>query len=923
MLPPHLSLTLAYLISGKCGLMLAVPPGYASGIFPPAGLAVSAMLIGGRRTLPACFAGAFLLNIWTGYSANHQLDLDGVAAALVIAIGSTVQAALGGWALRRAVGYPAPLDTARDLARFLVLTPICCLTSASLSLAGLVALGIVGLPDLVTSWVAWWTGDTLGVLVVLPLMLVLLGEPRTLWRARAWPVAMPMLLLFGLFVTIFVQVSLWEHEQSLLEFRILSQQAADQLRTRFGEQEVFLEQLQRSFSLPAPLSRPDFAILVQNLLQRFPTIQAVEWAPRVDASQAAAFVAAQQGELPGFAIREPGADGKPQLAGDRARYFPVTYVQPLRGNEPALGLDLLSTPNRQQAVAATVASGRVVATAPIRLVQEHGEQAGVLLMRAVSDGPNGAGVVLIVLRIGTFMEELLAPEKAMFGVRLIDLAAREVLYDSLPATGRTAAFRRAIDFGSRRYEIATAPTPAYLASHRAWQSWAVLAAGLLSTSLLGALLMLATGHTHRIKTLVDERTRELELANQRLRAEIEERLQTEAALRRVQRIEALGQLTGGIAHDFNNLLAVIMGNAEMARRRPADRVPQLLDNILRAGKRGANLTRQLLTFSRRQAIASCVLDPHVEIPRMAEMLKTSLRGDIELTLSMADDAWLVDVDPGELEIALLNLAVNARDAMPMGGQFDIDIRNAVIEAGAVAQSADLSGEVVVISLRDTGTGIAPDILPKVYEPFFTTKDVGRGTGLGLSQVYGFARQSGGHVVIETELGAGTRVALYLPRTRKPLLRSAQLREPADGAPSGSARILLVEDDAEVMQATAMMLSAMGYEVESVDRGRKALDWLAVGEHVDLVLSDIVMPDGMNGLELAREVRARCPDLPIVLMSGYSNRAGGLEASELVVLQKPVVFAELAAVVREQIGGQWLRCLRCWSPSTPILRNRPH
>ncbi len=411
--------------------------------------------------------------------------------------------------------------------------------------------------------------------------------------------------------------------------------------------------------------------------------------------------------------------------------------------------------------------------------------------------------------------------------------------------------------------------------------------------------MLATGHAHRVETLVEERTHALALANERLRVEIKERLQAEAALRRAQRIEALGQLTGGIAHDFNNLLAVIMGNAEMAQRR-ADRSPQLLDNIIQAGKRGASLTRQLLTFSRRQAVASRVLDLHAEIPRVTEMLRTSLRGNIELRLSMADDLWLVDVDPGELEIALLNIAVNARDAMPAGGRFEIDIRNATIQPGSATQPAHLSGESVVIASRDTGIGIPPDILPKVFEPFFTTKDVGAGTGLGLSQVYGFARQSGGNVVVESEPGAGTLVTLYLPRTRKPLIVTAQPREPADGAAPGHARILLVEDDAEVARATAMMLRAMDCEVESVDRARKALDRLAVGEHVDLMLTDIVMPDGMSGRELAKEVRIRCPDLPVILMSGYSDSAGSLDDSELVVLQKPIPFVELAAAVREHV-----------------------
>ena len=212
----YLSVTLAYVVTGKLALALAVPPGYASPIFPPAGIAVACVLIGGSATLPWIFIGSLLLNIWTGYSVSHQLDEMGCAAAVVIAASSMGQAAVGAAVLRRAVGYPAPLDNSRDLAAFLVLSPLVCLTSASLSLAGLWALGVVHPAELATSWISWWIGDTLGVLLVLPLMLVFAGEPRSLWRSRVGPVALPMLLFFALFTAIFIRVSKWEHDESLL-----------------------------------------------------------------------------------------------------------------------------------------------------------------------------------------------------------------------------------------------------------------------------------------------------------------------------------------------------------------------------------------------------------------------------------------------------------------------------------------------------------------------------------------------------------------------------------------------------------------------------------------------------------------------------------------------------------------------------------
>ena len=272
-------LTVVYTLSGKLGLMLAVPPGYASPIFPAAGIAVTATLIRGRATLPWIFLGSLLLNLWAGYLIDPELGTTCVAAAVIIAAASTLQAAIGGAILRRAIGYPAPLDNGRDISRFLLLSPVSCLTSATLSLAGLSVLGAVARPDLATSWISWWIGDTLGVLVVLPLMLVIVGEPRTLWRSRALPVAVPMLLFCALFTAIFVRVSKWEHDEGLLDFRLLSRQVVDEVHTGLEEEDVFLEQLERSFTGPAPLSRSDFHHLAQNLLQRVPTIQAVKWAP--------------------------------------------------------------------------------------------------------------------------------------------------------------------------------------------------------------------------------------------------------------------------------------------------------------------------------------------------------------------------------------------------------------------------------------------------------------------------------------------------------------------------------------------------------------------------------------------------------------------------------------------------------------------
>ncbi|HEY1931100.1 MAG TPA: PAS domain S-box protein [Acetobacteraceae bacterium] len=376
--------------------------------------------------------------------------------------------------------------------------------------------------------------------------------------------------------------------------------------------------------------------------------------------------------------------------------------------------------------------------------------------------------------------------------------------------------------------------------------------------------------------------------------DITEREHLEAQLRQAQKMEAIGQLTGGVAHDFNNLLAVVMGNAELAKRRPAGSLPAMMDNILRAGERGVALTRQLLSFSRRQNSEPQVLDLSVEMPRIGEMLRTSLRGNIQLRTSVAPDVGMVEVDPDELEIALLNIAVNARDAMPDGGRFDIDVRR--VPAG----KSGFAAEHVALELRDTGMGIPREVIAKVFDPFFTTKEVGVGTGLGLSQVYGFVQQSGGTVSIDSAPGKGTTVAICLPRTFKPLAQSDNASgDLASGSVGGL--ILLVEDNPDVASVTAQMLRALGCEVEVVDRARKALDRLAgAGSPIDLLLSDVVMPDGMTGLDLARAVRARQPDLPIVLISGY-NDAVPPRGSGFRMLRKPVPGAELRDAIREAMA----------------------
>jgi len=518
-----LLLTAAYVISGKLGLMLALPPGYASPIFPPAGIAVAAAFIGGRRTLPWVFLGSLLLNIWVGYSASHQINAMGFAAASAIAAASMLQAALGGWWLRRMIGYPASLDHGRDILHFLLLAPAICLTSASLSVSGLSALGIIDPASFAANWAAWWVGDTLGVVVMLPLVMIAAGEPRALWQSRVRTIAVPILLIFTLFIVIFLRINKWEYDDSLSEFRQGSQQVVNLVQSKLEEQESLLEQTAGLFThdVGGHFTREEFHRFTERSLIRFPAIRALEWAPRVDAAHRANFEAEQRKDFPGFEIRERNTAGQLWRAGERAQFYPVTYVEPLAGNEPALGSDLASTPDRQAALTEAVKRGTAVATPPVRLVQEHQQQAGMLLLLAVKTGSNESGVVLTVLRMDDFVGNLLPATRSMLYARLIDLDEQKTIYDSFAPETQKALYERTFNFGTRHYRLQTAPTPAYFMQHHGWQSWSVLAAGILGTGLFGALLLLGTGYTAHIKSQVEERTRKLKESESRFRNTME------------------------------------------------------------------------------------------------------------------------------------------------------------------------------------------------------------------------------------------------------------------------------------------------------------------------------------------------------------------------------------------------------------------
>ncbi|RZA35396.1 MAG: response regulator, partial [Lysobacteraceae bacterium] len=364
--------------------------------------------------------------------------------------------------------------------------------------------------------------------------------------------------------------------------------------------------------------------------------------------------------------------------------------------------------------------------------------------------------------------------------------------------------------------------------------------------------------------------------------------------RQTEKIEALGQLTGGVAHDFNNLLMVISGGLEVIDTISPARRGKVLDGMRQAVERGAGLSRQLLAFSRKQPLKPEAVDLAWHVGGMQEMLERSLRGDIRVELDFAPGLWPVEVDPGELELVVLNLAVNARDAMPKGGTITLCARNA-----PSMQDEELAGDYVQLAISDTGTGITPDVLARVFEPFFTTKEIGKGSGLGLAQAHGFAKASRGAARIESEPLRGTTVSLYLPRTERRVTREAAIAPVAQRVEGGGSLgvLMLVEDDDAVAELTREMLQAIGYEVFRVNTADAALAALDAGKRADIVLSDVMMPGALDGIDLSYQLRLHYPGLPVLLSTGHLDAAREkADAVGVPVLPKPYRIKDLESAL---------------------------
>jgi signal transduction histidine kinase len=382
----------------------------------------------------------------------------------------------------------------------------------------------------------------------------------------------------------------------------------------------------------------------------------------------------------------------------------------------------------------------------------------------------------------------------------------------------------------------------------------------------------------------------------------------EDELRQAQKMEAVGQLTGGIAHDFNNLLAVILGNVELARKRVGTdpRVTSLLENAQKAAELGGDLTRRLLAFSRRQTLLPQRVDINLLADDVIKMLQRTLGETIRIEANLQAQPLYAIVDPGQLENALLNLAVNARDAMPDGGTLTIATSQVVLHDADMRTHGGMApGAYKVITVSDSGTGMTEEVKARVFEPFFTTKEVGKGSGLGLSMVYGFVKQSGGHVTVYSEGGHGTTIRLYLPEPTEDLVSLAQAEpRPSDVIGKGQS-VLIVDDNSMVQTILVAMLDDLGFSAIRASDGHQALKELGKDRPIDLMITDVIMPRGMSGIQLAKSTYEKWPRLPIIFISGYSADTAAL--AEVIgtggtLLTKPFSCAQLSDAIRSALEG---------------------
>ncbi len=561
-------LAAAYFLTGWCGLALAIPPGYATAIFPASGIALAAVLLWGRQVWPGVFLGSFVLNLWISQGAA-EISFATLVVPAVIAAGAALQCLVGAYLVRRFVSSGLALDDEGDIVRFLALGgPLGCLVSASVGVATLGLAGLIGSGEVAFSWFTWWVGDSIGVLIASPLAFTLIAEPQEVWRKRRTTVAFPSAVALAVVISVFLLANSWEVDRLRFGFNDKVTEIGQALKTSFKSYRAVVSSIERFYKSSENITQSEFKTFVEGVFEEYPGIQALEWIPRVKEEDREAFEASrrQAGNRP-FAIKERNAAGIMVPVQARDSYFPVTFVEPLRGNEKALGFDLGSNPARRQALAKARDAGKQVATSRIRLVQETGQQFGFLLFQPIYRGGGARetlegrrtlllGFALGVFRVGDMIESVLGTiDREHIVLSVDDMSAPEKLRhlygpvaDNQEKDGEADIWSITVPVqqADRRWLLKFSPAKDYFLARRAWEPWLVLCGGLLFVSILQMLLLVLTGRTARTEHLVAERTDELAQSERRVRAIVDNVLDGIIIIDEQGRIETINPAVGQI-----------------------------------------------------------------------------------------------------------------------------------------------------------------------------------------------------------------------------------------------------------------------------------------------------------------------------------------------------------------------------------------
>jgi PAS domain S-box-containing protein len=836
---------LAYFILAKLGLMLASVHPSATPIWPPTGLALAAVLLWGPRIWPAIFVAALAANATTAGT---------IASSAAIACGNTLEALVGGYLVRRWSNGRSTFDTPTGVARFALIGLAATPVSASIGVSSLSLAGQAPWADLAAIWMTWWLGDLAGALVVTPVIVLWSGGAA--WTHRRDDITESAAILVATIIIGLVAFSpLIDQTPGREPLGFLAIVPLLWAALRRGQPDTALAALVLAgFAIwgtlagSGPFARPNlndsFLLLVMFVISI---------------------------SVPSLALSANLALRKQTEQTLREARDALSQTVEQRTAQLAVATNALQVEQKKLAEAETAHD--VIERRKTKRALMQSETQFRMLVEGVSD------YAIYMLSPQGLVSSWNSGAQRIKGYAATDIIGAHFSRFYTEEDRSRGAPDRALATAVAEGKYEAEGWRVRKDGSRFWASVVIDAIRDESGTLIG-FAKITRDFTER---------REAQTALE----------QTRDQLMQAQKMEALGQLTGGIAHDFNNLLMIVSGHAQILQRRLAlePKAQQALENIQAAARRGESLTRQLLTFARRQRLNPVVLDLRERVEAMSHMLASSLRGNIKQTYDTSAEVWPVEVDLAEFELALVNIAVNARDAMPDGGTFALLIRNVTLMRSA--NVGDLEGDFVAIALSDTGVGMPPEVTARIFEPFFTTKAVGKGTGLGLSQVNGFAHQSGGAVTVTSTVGRGTTVTIFLPRSRA--AASAVRPEPAaQPAAHGGGTILVVEDSPEVAEVTIGLLQQLGYRTLHAENAREALERLRSAGPVDLVFSDIVMPGGMNGIDLAEEVKRRHPDIPVLLASGYSEAVQGAQ-TRFEILRKPFEISTLDKALREALA----------------------